>query len=128
MESKYGESISVKDITGSESTKRQRSKLLLNPVDEHPAGAGTEAAVKKIIVSGGDVSNKVAQRPGRRKAATDVKNEAFEEWLRNRQPRNFLAEQVRDGLNPMVETLFQHSWLFSCLLERACASPRRPFR
>lgn len=40
--------------------------------------------------------------PVRRKAPTDTSNAAFEEWLKDRNPRDFLAEQV---ISYQVETL-----------------------
>lgn len=101
MESKYGESISVKDITGREPVKKNRGKALLNPANE-PGCTQTDGHGQGIETGGRNQNNDVRREtlekglpPASRKAPTDARNETFEEWLRGRKPRNFLAEQVR---------------------------------
>lgn len=96
VESKYGESISVKDITG-RSAGKKLSKAIENEGGE-PSIATEEGAVQ-VEANAKDSSvgdGRVSRQPpsGRRKAPTDSKNEAFDEWLCQRQPRDFLAEQV----------------------------------
>lgn len=86
----------------------------------HPAVARTEATINTNIASTGEKSDKAAQQPARRKAATDAKNEQFEEWLRNWQPRNFLAERVRDGPILVLSSVSAYSWLFSYVPEYVC--------
>lgn len=100
MESKYGESISVKDVNGFEPVKRRRHQNIVGAtyhggggVELCPAGSRTDGTANTSTESG-KVSDEATHLPERRKAPTDSKNEAFEEWLRNRQPRNFLIEQV----------------------------------
>lgn len=108
VESKYGESISVKDITGRNPVKKRRGKAGGVGGGGHrvaPAGSSTtplgyreeaatsqqqeeEEAEREGVEAGQNV-------PSRRKAPTDSSNVAFEEWLRGRRPRDFLAEQVK---------------------------------
>lgn len=95
VESKYGESVSVTDISGKSPVKKKRRKpadadtppaTVENPFSALPGAAGYD---------GEDALSAAKQAPARRKAPTDSTNVAFEEWLRGRRPRNFLAEQVR---------------------------------
>lgn len=101
VESKYGESVSVKDITGRNPVKKKRG----NPAaGDGPAvdtarttSTNAENAAALPDVAGGDGKGNPSvgkQAPARRKAPTDSTNLAFEEWLRDRRPRDFLAEQV----------------------------------
>lgn len=94
VESKYGESVSVKDISGKNPVKKKRGKpadtTTTLPTAEHPSTALSGAAGG----GGEDEVSVTKQAPVRRKAPTDSTNVAFEEWLRGRRPRDFLAEQV----------------------------------
>lgn len=95
MESKYGESVSVKDISGKNPVKKKRGKP---PVDATTAPATVEhpsTAVPGAAGGDGEDTESVTRHASvRRKAPTDSTNLAFEEWLRGRRPRDFLAEQV----------------------------------
>lgn len=93
----------MKDITGRNPAAKKRGK---QPVAEDKsastateglsAGPPGETAVGGRVggSNGGADESKLAP-PARRKAPTDSKNAAFEEWLRGRRPRDFLAEQAR---------------------------------
>lgn len=96
VESKYGESISVKDITG-HSPGKKPSKVIENEGGEPGIATEEDAVQVEAIAKDGSVGDgRVPRQPpsGRRKAPTNSKNETFDEWLRQRQPRDFLAEQV----------------------------------
>ncbi|CAN0241752.1 unnamed protein product, partial [Ectocarpus sp. 12 AP-2014] len=100
VESKYGESVSVKDITGRNPVKKGRGNPAAGDgpaVDTTPtASTNAENAATLPGVAGGDGEGNLStgkQAPARRKAPTDSTNLAFEEWLRGRRPRDFLAEQ-----------------------------------
>ncbi|CAB1098443.1 unnamed protein product [Ectocarpus sp. CCAP 1310/34] len=101
VESKYGESVSVKDITGRNPVKKRRGNPAAGDgpaVDTTPtASTNIENAATLPGVAGGDGEGNLSmgkQAPARRKASTDSTNLAFEEWLRGRRSRDFLAEQV----------------------------------
>ena len=105
VESKYGESISVKDITGRNPVKKKRrNKVGITPGDRESRGTTSAEESRAARLSqeeeeegeeeGGGVAEGL-NAPPRRKAPTDSSNVAFEEWLRGRRPRDFLAEQVR---------------------------------
>lgn len=102
VESKYGESVSVKDITGRNPVKKHRGKPVASeassPLETPMSVSATleRSGPQAVMAEGGaegtlDVSK---QLPARRKAPTDSKNVAFEEWLRGRRSRDFLGEQV----------------------------------
>lgn len=101
VESKYGESVSVKDITGRNPVKKGRGNPAAGdgPAADTTPTASTSAENDAALpgVAGGDGEGNLSmgkQAPARRKAPTDSTNLAFEEWLRGRRPRDFLAEQV----------------------------------
>lgn len=98
VESKYGESISVKDITGLKSTKKRRGKAAAEGRHEGNGTSTPEHATKgrEREASGvglSDDEERMRAHP-RRKAPTDSSNALYEQWLRERKPRDFLAEQV----------------------------------
>lgn len=102
VESKYGESVSVKDITGQNLVTKKRGKLTAS--DGQPQDAADVAAAAAASATPGDAADGIngdnsgagnKRAPARRKAPTDSTNVAFEEWLRGRLPKDFLAEQVR---------------------------------
>lgn len=104
VESKYGESISIKDIIGHEVVKERRGR---GPIDgtmsadarraegrrEHHSEV-TRAPAKTIDDAVEELSKDGSPSRAVRKAPTDTKNAPFEEWLRSRRVRDFLAEQV----------------------------------
>lgn len=104
VESKYGESISIKDITGHEVVKERCGRGPIDGVMSADAGRAegrrehlsevTRAPAKTIDDAVEELSK--GEPPSRtvRKAHTDTKNAPFEEWLRSRRVRDFLAEQV----------------------------------
>ncbi|CAM9197164.1 unnamed protein product, partial [Hapterophycus canaliculatus] len=101
VESKYGESVSVKDITGRNPVKNQRRKLTAREpsapleITTTALSATSERSMPQAVAEGGseDTWCTSKQSPARRKAPTDCTNVAFEEWLRGRRPRDFLGEQ-----------------------------------
>lgn len=104
VESKYGESISVKDITGRNPVKKRRGRTgalgdggpRVAPADGYCAARLEEGGEATTSQQGEERQGIGAEPnvPSRRKAPTDSSNVAFEEWLRGRRPRDFLAEQV----------------------------------
>lgn len=107
VESKYGESVSIKDVTGCNPAKKLRIGKAMGAhttLEEPP-----ETVRFKKVRQEGTGATTGTRSPGegapvRRKAPTDSSNAAFEEWLRDRKPRDFLAEQV---ISYRVETLWQ---------------------
>lgn len=89
--------MSVKDITGRNPVKKKRGKPVAGDGSALDADATTASATPGAADgnSGGNSRAGNKQAPARRKAPTDSTNVAFEEWLRGRRPRDFLAEQVR---------------------------------
>lgn len=94
VESKYGESISVKDITGQSPVKNKRSKTVGEGAQTIISSRGRSAKVDGQEKTNEGVNEAHNEAPLRRKAPTDSTNLAFEEWLRGRRWRDFLAEQV----------------------------------
>lgn len=108
VESRYGESISMKDITGCEVPAVKEHHHHKNgpiagtnniggeragddPVDTLASGVRIEKAAAAVASV-----DPPAPPPSssKRKAPTDSRNVPFEEWLRSRRSRDFLAEQV----------------------------------
>lgn len=90
--------MSVKDITGRNPVKKKRGKPAAGDGPAPDADATAAPAASGVADGGNNGDSSRAgdrQAPARRKAPTDSTNAAFEEWLRGRRPRDFLAEQVR---------------------------------
>lgn len=92
----------MKDITGRNPVKKKRGKAAAAGGDGRAQDADVFAAASATPGEAGENSGSSLgsssdrrQAPARRKAPTDSTNVAFEEWLRGRRPRDFLAEQVR---------------------------------
>lgn len=103
MESKYGESVSIKDVTGCNPAKLRIEKVMgahttprepPETVSVGKVGLGEPGATTGTRSPGEGAIQVETQTPARRKAPTDSSNVAFEECLRDRKPRDFLAKQV----------------------------------
>lgn len=111
----------MKDITGRNPLKKKRGKAAAAAGDgqaqDAAAAAAASATPGEAAGNSGDSlgsGSSSRQAPARRKAPTDSTNVAFEEWLRGRRPRDFLAEQVRGrGSRP------DRGYLHTCI-RRGC--------
>lgn len=94
----------MKDITGRNPVKKRRGRAGALG-DGGPRVAPADGYCAARLGEGGDTETSQQEEkrqgigaepnvPSRRKAPTDSSNMAFEEWLRGRLPRDFLAEQV----------------------------------
>ncbi|CAM9261129.1 unnamed protein product, partial [Discosporangium mesarthrocarpum] len=115
VESKYGESVTLKDIQGFTPPRRPgRGKstkatggtagttgLTKGGVECRGERGGEVktggSEVRKMQAEGG-ASHKEITRPARRKADTDATNPAYERWLAERPTRDFLVEQGEASL------------------------------
>ena len=96
----------MKDITGRNPVKKRRGKAgavgdggaRVAPASGYCTTrlgeGGGAASLQEEEEEDGQGIEVEPNAPSRRKAPTDCSNVAFEEWLRGRRPRDFLAEQV----------------------------------
>lgn len=90
IESKYGESISLEDITGEPPSNRKRTLNRRRNREDQPTDLAASAA-DFIQATDADAP---PPKPPPRKAPTDATNPDFERSLRQRNIRDFLAEQT----------------------------------
>lgn len=99
----------MKDITGQSPVKKQRGKAPGDDpqgvVSKEERDAQREAGQGATAKDGGERWGE-KQAPNKQKAATDSTNVVFEKWLRGRQPRDFLAEQVTGGKKTKARAMF----------------------
>lgn len=94
----------MKDITGRSPVKKRRGKAGAVGDGGARVAPASGYCTARLGEGGGAASSQQEEErhgievepnvPARRKAPTDSSNVAFEEWLRGRRPRDFLAEQV----------------------------------
>lgn len=97
----------MKDITGRNPVKKRRGKVGADDDGDLRVAPSDGCGIARLGEEGKAATSQQKEErqgieaeqnvPSRRKAPTDSSNVAFEEWLRGRRPRDFLAEQVKNS-------------------------------